>query len=139
MTAYFSIHNRKSETLACAFIFLCSVFYAAISYEDVYDLAKIVETEDAVGEFDETVFAKWKQEYAHPLVIGNQKGSDNEQNMRKVQREINSESEISNMHFGGSNRGNRNTKLFELTAHPVLKKPKLKPNPNQIIQESKYE
>ena len=71
MTAYFSIHNRKSETLACAFIFLCSVFYAAISYEDVYDLAKVVETEESVGEFDETVFAKWKQEYAHPLVIGN--------------------------------------------------------------------
>jgi len=44
MTAYFSIHNRRAETLACTCIFLLSVFYAAISYEDVYDLAKIEES-----------------------------------------------------------------------------------------------
>ena len=71
MTAYFSIHNRRSETMACAVIFLLSVFYAAISYEDVYDLANIEEAMEDFAEFNDEMFSKWKSEYAHPLVIGN--------------------------------------------------------------------
>jgi len=70
MTAYFSIHHRQSETMACACIFLLSVFYAAISYEDVYDLAKIEEQMEAYDEFNDEMFSKWKNEYAHPLVVG---------------------------------------------------------------------
>jgi hypothetical protein len=72
MTTYFAIHNRQAETIACTIIFLFSVFYAAITYEDVFDLAKI---EDAMevgdkNQFDEAAFTKWKNEYAHPLVVG---------------------------------------------------------------------
>ena len=73
MTAYFSIHNRRTETLACACIFLLSVFYAAISYEDVYDLAKIEENMETFEGFNEDMFAKWKNEYAHPLVLGSRR------------------------------------------------------------------
>ena len=47
-----------------------SVFYMAITYEAVYDLAKIEENMETIGEFDEVAFGKWKNEYAHPLVVG---------------------------------------------------------------------
>lgn len=70
MTAYFSLHNRRSETMACAIIFLLSVFYAAITYEDVYDLAKIEESMENITQFNDETFAKWKNEYAHPLIVG---------------------------------------------------------------------
>mmetsp|Transcript_9019 Transcript_9019/g.15259 ORF Transcript_9019/g.15259 Transcript_9019/m.15259 type:complete len:159 (+) Transcript_9019:1070-1546(+) len=74
MVIYFLVHNRKPETIICMFIFLFSIFYAAISYEDVYDVAKIVEIMENIGEFDENAFLKWKNEYAHPLVIGGKMG-----------------------------------------------------------------
>jgi hypothetical protein len=70
MTAYFVIHNRQTETIVCTVIFLLSVFYAAITYESVYDLARIEENMETIGEFDEVAFGKWKNEYAHPLVVG---------------------------------------------------------------------
>ena len=70
MTAYFAIHDRQIETLVCTVIFLLSIFYAAITYEDVYDLAKIEESMETIGTFDENAFTKWKNEYAHPLVVG---------------------------------------------------------------------
>lgn len=41
MTAYFAIHNRRMETLFCSIVFLISVFFSAISYEDIFDLARI--------------------------------------------------------------------------------------------------
>lgn len=70
MTAYFAIHNRQMETIVCTIIFLLSVFYAAVTYEAVYDLARIEENMETIGEFDEVAFGKWKNEYAHPLVVG---------------------------------------------------------------------
>ena len=70
MTAYFAIHNRRAETIVCTIIFLVSVFYAAVTYEDVFDLAKIEESMEVIGKFDESAFAKWKNEYGHPLVVG---------------------------------------------------------------------
>jgi hypothetical protein len=70
MIAYFAIHNRITETIACAIIFLLSVFYSAMTYENVYDLAKIEESMVTVDEFNDEMFTKWKNEYAHPLVIG---------------------------------------------------------------------
>ena len=70
MTACFAIHNRQYETIVCTLIFLLSVFYAAVTYEDVYDLAKIEENMETIGDFDEIAFGKWKNEYAHPLVVG---------------------------------------------------------------------
>jgi len=33
-------------------------------------LAKIEEGMETLGEFDEQSFTKWKNEYAHPLVVG---------------------------------------------------------------------
>ena len=56
--------------MVCTIIFLLSIFYAAITYEDVYDLAKIEESMESIGNFDENAFLKWKNEYAHPLVVG---------------------------------------------------------------------
>ena len=41
--------------------------------EDIYDLAKIDETMEKGGEFDDEAFMKWKNEYAHPLVVGHVK------------------------------------------------------------------
>lgn len=70
MIAYFALHNRQEETITCTVIFLMSVFYVAITYEDIYDLAKIEDTMEKGGEFDEDSFLKWKNEYAHPLVVG---------------------------------------------------------------------
>lgn len=74
-------------------IFLFSVFYAAITYEDVFDLAKIEETMETIdSSFDESAFTKWKNEYAHPLVVGHARRREASQ-VRKV-HEINSDSEI---------------------------------------------
>jgi hypothetical protein len=53
MVVYFVIHKRQNETIACTVIFLISVFYAAITYEDVYDLAKIEENMETIGQFDD--------------------------------------------------------------------------------------
>ena len=36
----------------------------------IYDLARIEENMETIGEFDEVAFGKWKNEYAHPLVVG---------------------------------------------------------------------
>jgi len=77
MTAYFAIHNQQMQTLACTAIFLLSIFYAAITYEDVYDLAKIEESMETIGEFDDHAFSKWKNEYAHPLVVGHSRRANN--------------------------------------------------------------
>ena len=63
MTAYFAIHQRQAETLVCTIIFLLSIFYAAVTYEAVYDLAKIDEGMESQTNFDETTFSKWKSEY----------------------------------------------------------------------------
>ena len=76
MTAYFAIHGRQAETVACTCIFLLCVFYAAITYEDVYDLAKIEESMETIGEFDDNAFNKWKNEYAHPLVVSHTRKRD---------------------------------------------------------------
>ena len=77
MTAYFAINDRKAQTIACTAIFLVSIFYAAITYEDVYDLAKIEESMETIGEFDDHAFKKWKDEYAHPLVVGVSRRANN--------------------------------------------------------------
>lgn len=63
--------------MACTAIFLLSIFYAAITYEDVYDLAKIEENMETIGEFDDHAFSKWKNEYAHPLVVGHSRRANN--------------------------------------------------------------
>ena len=88
MTTYFAIHGRQGETIACTVIFLFSVFYAAITYEDVFDLAKIEESMETIdSHFDEQAFVKWKNEYAHPLVVGHSRRREVSQ-IRKV-HEIN--------------------------------------------------
>ena len=120
MTAYFSIHGYKSETIASAFIFLLSVFYAAVSYEDVYDLAKIEESMETIGEFDEEVFSMWKNEYAHPLVIGHKK-NDHQAMLRRRVHEVNHHGEVEQMNFMGTDpeeKPRRNTRLWELSEHP---------------------
>lgn len=71
MIAYFALHNRRPETLTCTMIFTASIFYISCTYEDVYDLAKIEENMETFGEFEEEAYLKWKNEYGHPLVIGN--------------------------------------------------------------------
>lgn len=61
------------------FIMVVSTIYAVGSYEEVYDLEKIdntniVESAKKTGNqrvFNEDSFGKWKSEYEHPLVIGN--------------------------------------------------------------------
>lgn len=70
MIAYFALHNRQEQTIICTVIFLMCVFFVAITYEDIYDLAKIDDTMEKAGEFDDESFLKWKNEYAHPLVVG---------------------------------------------------------------------
>lgn len=70
MIAYFALHNRRKETLTCTMIFILSIFFISCTYEDVYDLAKIEENMETIGEFDEDAYIKWKNEYAHPLVVG---------------------------------------------------------------------
>lgn len=90
MTAYFAIHNRQLETMVCTFIFLLSIFYAAITYEDVYDLAKLEESMETIGEFDENAFSKWKNEYAHPLVVGHSRRNNNISQIRRV-HEVNND------------------------------------------------
>ena len=52
MTAYFCVHYRENETIACCILFLLSVFYAAITHESVLDLSKMEESMESQGEFD---------------------------------------------------------------------------------------
>jgi len=49
-----------------------SIFFAVISYEEVYDLSKVDEQTAVDNErvFNEDAFKKWKHEYEHPLVVG---------------------------------------------------------------------
>ena len=70
MTSYFALLKRQTETIVCTLIFFLSVFYAALTYEDVYDMARIEDSMETIGEFDELAFSKWKNEYDHPLVVG---------------------------------------------------------------------
>ena len=52
-------------------IFILSVFYITCTYEDVYDLSRIEDhMEKTLEDFDDDAYMKWKNEYAHPLVIG---------------------------------------------------------------------
>ena len=70
MTSYFAVHNRRIETIICLMVFLVSIFYTAWTYEELFDLAVIEGSmETAIGDFDEDAFNKWKNEYAHPLVV----------------------------------------------------------------------
>lgn len=125
MITYFTLHNRRPETLTCAMIFILSVFYISCTYEDIYDLAKIEENMETIGEFDEEAYMKWKNEYAHPLVVGNIRKREKTA-MEKV-FPVSRESQIGNMdHLFKSQNGSdyedipdreRNTGLFELTTH----------------------
>eukprot|EP00347_Sterkiella_histriomuscorum_P002304 403368673 len=73
MMAFFTIKKRDAEAMVVCFIFVISIMFAAISYEEVYDLSKIeaegVDKNEQV--FNEEAFSKWRSEYEHPLVIGN--------------------------------------------------------------------
>ena len=99
------------------------MFFAALTYEDVFDLAKIEESmETAIGEFDEDAFNKWKNEYAHPLVVRRRR--DQSQITRFIP--VNNDSEIADINPNASQRGladvrraDRNTSLFEMTQHPA--------------------
>ena len=93
MTAYFSIQNRRSETIACACILLLSIFYSAITYENVYDITKIEEATENFEEFNDEMFAKWKSEYAHPLVIGSTRKREVSQ-IRRIDHEVQNASEV---------------------------------------------
>ena len=57
----------------------------------MYDLLKIEEMVETFDEFNEEMFAKWKNEYAHPLVIGHSRRRDGSQ-IRRV-HEVNNDSE----------------------------------------------
>lgn len=60
--AFFTIKKRDSEAMVICIIFVISIIYAVISYEEVYDLAKIEEErEDKESRvFNEESFIKWK-------------------------------------------------------------------------------
>ena len=69
MVAYFATHNRNLETLVCISFVIISIAFTAATYESVFDLVKLEESMEQIGEFDEEAFTKWKNEYAHPLVV----------------------------------------------------------------------
>jgi len=39
MIAYFMIHSRRDESIACALLFVGSLFYAASTFEEVKDMS----------------------------------------------------------------------------------------------------
>jgi hypothetical protein len=106
MTAYFAIHQKRSETIVCTIIFLLSVFYAAVTYEEVFDLAKIEESMEVIGKFDENAFAKWKNEYGHPLVVSSSRRRGDASQVRRV-HEINNESEVRRLNYMRQNDNSR--------------------------------
>jgi hypothetical protein len=126
MTAYFTIHNRREETIACALILLVSSFYSAITYENIYDLASIDDVLEKKDKLDDIVFQKWKDDYNHPLCIKRR----SESLIRRVNQDVNNNDELNNVaqdqqRNGGDDRAYknvpgrlRNTKLFELTKQP---------------------
>ncbi len=72
MMAFFVIKNRPTEAMAICLIMVFSTLFTVISYEEVYDLAKIDPDSQGVSEkiFNDDAFQKWKNEYEHPLVVG---------------------------------------------------------------------
>ena len=69
------------------------MFYSAITYENVYDIAKIEESIESFEEFNDEMFAKWKSEYAHPLVIGAQRRREVSQ-IKRVHHEVSNASDV---------------------------------------------
>ena len=62
MMAFFTIKKRETEAMVVCLIFVISILYAVISYEEVYDLTKIEQeiAEKEHREFNEEAFIKWK-------------------------------------------------------------------------------
>eukprot|EP00349_Pseudokeronopsis_sp_Brazil_P011500 CAMPEP_0202977948 /NCGR_PEP_ID=MMETSP1396-20130829/84549_1 /ASSEMBLY_ACC=CAM_ASM_000872 /TAXON_ID= /ORGANISM="Pseudokeronopsis sp., Strain Brazil" /LENGTH=75 /DNA_ID=CAMNT_0049716779 /DNA_START=531 /DNA_END=755 /DNA_ORIENTATION=- len=57
--------------MAVLTVMISSVFYIAITTEEVFDLSKIDESTEGQKIFDNDAFTMWKSEYEHPLVVGN--------------------------------------------------------------------
>ena len=60
MMAFFTIKKRPIEACVVTLILVISVFFTAISYEEVYDLSKIDEESEGDKVFNEDSFSKWK-------------------------------------------------------------------------------
>ena len=76
---------------------------------------------EKIGEFDEVAFGKWKNEYAHPLVVGHIRKRDASQ-LRHVYQadqaaDLEDINKIKDQHnkYGNVVSRERNTNLFELT------------------------
>lgn len=62
MMAFFTIKKRDAEAMFVCFIFVISIMFTAMSYEEIYDLSKI-ESEAAEKDdrnFNDEAFNKWK-------------------------------------------------------------------------------
>lgn len=70
MMAFFIIKKRETEAMFVLLILVFSTLFTVVSYEEVYDLSKIDETQEGEKIFNEEAFNKWKSEYEHPLVVG---------------------------------------------------------------------
>mmetsp|Transcript_31833 Transcript_31833/g.23555 ORF Transcript_31833/g.23555 Transcript_31833/m.23555 type:complete len:160 (-) Transcript_31833:139-618(-) len=71
MLTFFIIKKRPVEAMAVLTVMISSVFYIAITTEEVFDLSKIDESTEGQKIFDNDAFTMWKSEYEHPLVVGN--------------------------------------------------------------------
>ena len=80
--------------------------HAAVTYEEVFDLAKIEESMEVIGKFDENAFAKWKNEYGHPLVVSSSRRRGDASQVRRV-HEINNESEVRRLNYMRQNDNSR--------------------------------
>ena len=60
MMAFFGIKGKPTQAVAIMFILVFTVFFTAFSYEEVYDLSKIDESNENMRVFNEEAFAKWK-------------------------------------------------------------------------------
>lgn len=69
MMAFFAKEDMSSEALACTLIFIVSIFYTVISYENVYDLSAISEELETGKVFTEEMLQRWRADYEHPLVV----------------------------------------------------------------------
>ena len=60
MMAFFGLKGRELEALIITCTLVATVIFTVISYQEVYDLSKIDESNEIQRVFNDEAFVKWK-------------------------------------------------------------------------------
>ena len=60
MMAFFGLKGKQIEAMVITMVLVLTVFFTVLSYEEVYDLSRIDESNENQRVFNDEAFAKWK-------------------------------------------------------------------------------